>query len=101
MRDILTLWAEVIRDNASRDYYELVQGYYRPRVTAWIRASRHSLELDQRMIASSAELDRDNDAIERQWVTEGFPLVERPPAPERVIRTIQAILTNFASAENA
>jgi hypothetical protein len=99
VRDVLTLWADVIRDYASRDYYELVQGYYRPRVTTWIRALRHSLELDQRMIASTAELDHEYDAIERTWVTAGFPLVERQPAPKLVIRTIQAILTNFASAE--
>jgi len=99
VRDILTLWADVIRDYASRDYYELVQGYYRPRVTTWIRALRHSLEMDQRMIASTAELDREYDAIERKWVAEGFPLVEREPAPKLVIKTIQGILTNFASAE--
>jgi len=99
VRDVLTLWADVIRDYASRDYYELVQGYYRPRVTTWIRALRHSLELDQRMIASTAELDHEYDAIERTWVTAGFPLVERQPAPMLVIGTIEAILTNFARAE--
>ena len=70
-----------------------------PRVTAWIPASRYSLELDQRVIARSAELDREHVAIKRQWVTKGLSLADRPPAPERVIRTIQATLTNFASAE--
>ena len=99
VRDILTLWADVIRDYASRDYYELVQGYYRPRVTIWIRALRDSVKLDQRVISDSAELDRAYDAIERKWVTEGFPLVERQPAPKQVIKTIETILAKFASAE--
>jgi alpha-N-acetylglucosaminidase len=98
-RDILTLWADVIRDYASRDYYELVQGYYRPRVTTWIRALRDSLKLDQRIISNATELDREYDAIERKWVKEGFPLENRQPEPKQAIKTVQTMLAKFALAE--
>jgi alpha-N-acetylglucosaminidase len=99
VRDILTLWADVIRDYASRDYYELVQGYYRPRVTTYIRALRDALSLDQRMVYNAAELDREYEVIERKWVNEGFPLVDRQPDPKQVISTVQSILLKFTSAE--
>jgi len=48
-RDILTLWACVILDYACRGYCEAVQGYYRPRVTAYISALRQALKMDQSM----------------------------------------------------
>ena len=82
-RDILTLWAGVIRDYACRDYYELVQGYYHPRVTAYIAALRDSLAMDQRRLYDSTELDRKYDAIENKWVEEGFPLIDRRADPWR------------------
>jgi len=99
VRDIFTLWADVIRDYASRDYYELVQGYYHPRVTTYIGTLREGLELDQRMLYNGVELDRRYEAIERKWVNEGFPLVERSPDPEGVVATVQDILKKFESAE--
>ena len=99
VRDIYTLWADVIRDYASRDYYELVQGYYRSRVTTYIHALRAALDLDQRMVYNVTELDREYDAIERKWVEEGFPLVDRQPDPKQVITTIQTMLAKFAAAE--
>ena len=98
-RDILTLWADVIRDYASRDYYELVKSYYRPRVTTYIRALRDALGMDQRMVYNAAELNREYDAIERKWVNECFPLVDRQPDPQQVISTVQSMLAKFASAE--
>jgi len=98
-RDILTLWADVIRDYACRDFYELVQGYYHPRVTTWSRALRRALSMDQRMVYNATELDLEYDAIERKWVMEGFPLVDRQPDPKQVIKTIQAVLAKYASAE--
>ena len=70
-----------------------------PRVTTWIRALRDSLKLDQRIIYNATELDREYDAIERKWVTEGFPLVDRQPDPKQAIKTIQTMLAKFASAE--
>jgi hypothetical protein len=51
------------------------------------------------MIYNATELDREYDGIERKWVKEGFPLVERQPEPKQVIGTIQTILAKFASAE--
>jgi alpha-N-acetylglucosaminidase len=99
VRDIYTLWADVIRDYASRDYFELVRGYYHPRVTTFIHALRDALNLDQRMIYNATELNREYDAIERKWVKEGFPLVDRQPDPKQVIGTIQTTLAKFASAE--
>lgn len=94
-RDILTLWAGVIRDYACRDYFELVQGYYHPRVTAYIAARRDSLAMDQRRLYDPAALDREYDAIETKWVAEGFPLVEQAPHPERVILTAKKLLARF------
>ncbi|MGA3325790.1 MAG: alpha-N-acetylglucosaminidase TIM-barrel domain-containing protein [Terriglobia bacterium] len=95
-RDILTLWAGVIRDYACRDYYELVQGYYHPRVSAYIAALRDALAMDQRRLYDSAELDRQYDAIEKKWVADGFPLVDRQPDPEEVIPTVKKLLAKFA-----
>jgi len=99
VRDIYTLWADVIRDYASRDFYELVQGYYHPRVTTYVRALREALNMDQRMVYNPTELDREYDAIEKKWVKDGFPLVEQKPAPKQVIDTVKTILARFASAE--
>jgi alpha-N-acetylglucosaminidase len=95
-RDILTLWAGVIRDYACRDYYELVQSYYHPRVSAYIAALRDALAMDQRRLYNPSELDRQYDAIETKWVAEGFPLVERQPDPEEVISTVKKLLVKFA-----
>jgi alpha-N-acetylglucosaminidase len=99
VRDILTLWAGVIRDYASRDYYELVDGYYHPRVTAYIGSLRDALNMDQLMISDQAALEDEYDVIENKWVTEGFPLVERKPDPKSVIKTVERILTIFKNAE--
>jgi len=95
-RDILTLWAGVIRDYACRDYYELVQGYYHPRVSAYIALLRDSLAMNQRRLYDAAELDQQYDAIENKWVAEGFPLVDRQADPEEVIPTVKKLLAKFA-----
>jgi hypothetical protein len=99
VRDILTLWAGVIIDYASRDYYELVQGYYHPRVTTYINALRDALSMGQRLVYNATALDREYDAIEKKWVKEGFPLVERQPNPKQVISAVEDMLARFASAE--
>jgi alpha-N-acetylglucosaminidase len=91
-RDILTLWAGVIRDYASRDYYELVQSYYRPRVRAYIRALQARLRLNQRQLYNSDELDKQYTVIEEKWVKDGFPLLEGRPDSRRVIDTVEGIL---------
>lgn len=97
-RDILTLWAGVIRDYACRDYYELVQSYYRPRVTAYIAALRDSLVMDQRRLYDIPALERQYDAIETKWVNEGFTLVDRRPDPAAVVSTVKKLLARFAEA---
>jgi alpha-N-acetylglucosaminidase len=94
-RDILTLWAGVIRDYACRDYYELVRGYYRPRVSAYIQALRELLNLNQRQFYYTAELDKQYAEIEEKWVRDGFPLLERRADPQRVIETVKIILTTL------
>ena len=96
-RDILTLWAGVIRDYACRDYYELVQGYYRPRVRVYIQTLRELLALKQRQLYRSDELDRQYNEIEEKWVKQGFPLVQRRPDPQRVIKTCEDILNAIPS----
>jgi alpha-N-acetylglucosaminidase len=92
-RDILTLWAGVIRDYASRDYYELVQGYYRPRVRAYLQALGQLLDLNQRQLFRTDELDEQYARIEESWVKNGFPLLEQRPDPQRVIETAENVLT--------
>ncbi|MGD0500563.1 MAG: alpha-N-acetylglucosaminidase TIM-barrel domain-containing protein [Bryobacteraceae bacterium] len=94
-RDILTLWADVIRDYASRDYYELVTGYYHPRVTTYITALRRAL--NERKDYSATELGQEYDAIEKKWVEAGFPLVDRRPDPTGVIGTVRDILNRFGN----
>jgi len=51
------------------------------------------------MVYNATELDLEYDAIERKWVAEGFPLVDRKPDPRQAMQTIQAMLAKFASAE--
>ncbi len=99
-RDIFTLWAGVIRDYACRDYYELVQGYYRPRVRVYLQNVREAFNFGQRMVYNQVKLESEYDAIEKKWVDDGFPLLEQRPDPKRVISTVEEILVKFRSAEN-
>ena len=94
-RDIFTSWAGAIHDYACRDYCELVRDYYRPRVTAYIRKMRQRLDLGQRLLYTSQDLSQEYDAIENKWVTEGFPLLEGTPVPQRVGPTVAMILKKF------
>jgi alpha-N-acetylglucosaminidase len=94
-RDILTSWAGAIHDYACRDYYELVRGYYRPRVAAYIRKMHQRVDLGQRLLFTAQDLNQEYDAIEKTWITEGFPLVEGKPVPERVVPAVAAILKKF------
>lgn len=99
-RDIYTLWADVIRDYASRDYYELVLYYYHPRVKAYIRTLRNAMILDQRMLFNVDQLSREYETIEHNWVDDGFRLIEQEPNPGQIVVSIRSMLTEFASAEN-
>ncbi|TAM83334.1 MAG: hypothetical protein EPN47_04280 [Acidobacteria bacterium] len=103
VRDILTLWAGAIVDYACRDYYELVEGYYRPRVQAYVRKLGEDLHKGQRVlnrVTYDGKLVREYEAIEKKWVNEGFPLVERKPDPQRVIATVEEILKEFPCSGN-
>lgn len=95
-RDILTLWAGKIRDYASRDYYELVRGYYRPRVRAYLDEARLKFQRGQQVLNKPPHLDQEYDAIEKKWVTEGFPLHEQAPDRAQVVLTVEDILNKFA-----
>jgi alpha-N-acetylglucosaminidase len=93
-RDILTLWAGVIRDYACRDNYELVKTYYRPRVRRFIEEVRRALGQGQRLLAGDrrTSLEADYDAHEKAWVANGFALREDQPEPTRIIAVVAEIL---------
>jgi alpha-N-acetylglucosaminidase len=94
-REILTLWVagnDVLLDYACRDYYEMVQGYYRPRVHAYIQRMRQRLQFGQLRYYRVAELSEEYSTIERRWVEEGFPLVNTRPNPKGVIAIVEDIL---------
>jgi alpha-N-acetylglucosaminidase len=95
VRDILTLWTGKIVDYASRDYYETVQGYYRPRVQLYIQKLRQSRQIGQRLIGMLFVIEKEYEPIENNWVNNGFPLIERSPEPKRVISTVEKILQEF------
>ena len=95
-RDIFTLWAGVIRDYACRDFYELVQGYYKPRVTLYIQELRERMRLGQRLLYNSQDLDAKYDALEKRWVKDGFPLLDTPAKPGQVIERVEEILRTHA-----
>lgn len=102
VRDILTLWdhgrgQRVLRDYACRDYYETVDGYYRPRVQAYIRMMRERLQRGQMTYAADGNLTREYEEIERKWVAEGFALRQEAPNPEALIGRVTEILKNFAA----
>jgi alpha-N-acetylglucosaminidase len=98
-RDILTLWAGVIRDYACRDNYELVQSYYRPRVKRFLAELRHAHGQGQRLLAGHRKtaLDAGYDAHEKTWVAKGFPLREDKPDPRRIIGVVSEILKRTAA----
>jgi alpha-N-acetylglucosaminidase len=98
-RDILTLWAGVIRDYACRDNYELVKTYYRPRVRRYLDEVRRALSLGQRLLAGHrrTSLEADYDAHEKAWVANGFPLREDQPDPRRIVGVVEELLKKTAA----
>jgi hypothetical protein len=97
VREILTLWAgeKLFRDYAARDYYELVKGYYRPRVRVYLERVRERVRLGQRQPYRSEELKSAYEPIENGWVKQGFALVEAPPEPQQITLTAKKILEDF------
>jgi len=98
-RDILTLWAGVIRDYACRDNYELVKTYYHPRVRRFIEEVRRALSLGQRLLAGyrRTALEADFDAHEKSWVANGFALREGTPDPKRIVAVVGEVLVKTAA----
>lgn len=82
----------MIRDYACRDFHELVQGHYKPRVTLYIQGLRERMRLSQRLLYNSQDLDAKYDALEKRWAREGFPLLHRPAKPEQVIERVEELL---------
>jgi alpha-N-acetylglucosaminidase len=102
VRDVLTVWGGHIRDYACRDTFELVHGYYRPRVVAFIGQLRTQLQNGQRLLdyqPGGVRLERRYGEIEREWVEKGFPLLEENDHPERVVALAREILERFRGAE--
>jgi len=94
--NIFTLWSGVIRDYACRDFYELVQGHSKPRVTLCIQGLRERMRLSQRLLYNSQDLDAKYDGLEKRWVKEGFPLLDTPAKPEQVIERVEELLRTHA-----
>ncbi len=93
VRDVLTLWDGRIRDYASRDLYELVHGYYRPRVMAYIQELRRRLANGQCLLnyqPGEVRLEQQYDEIEHRWVSAGTPAPMRsnPPAVVEIVRRL-------------
>jgi alpha-N-acetylglucosaminidase len=102
VRDILTLWdhgrgQKVLRDYACRDYFEIVQGYYRPRVQAYVQSLRGRLQRGQMGYAADGNLNREYEEIEKKWVAEGFPIRQETPNPQALIGRVREMLKNFAA----
>ena len=81
MRDMGTTFAKTIPnliDYPSRDYHELIQGYYHPRMTACIDCLRRLLEDGGAADASAVDslLEERYLAVEQRWVEEGYPVTD-------------------------
>jgi hypothetical protein len=94
-RTIFVSFGGSVSDYAVRDYYEMVRDYYRPRVRVYIQALRELLNLNQRQIVPSDQLDNKYAAIEDSWLKNGFPLLDGHPDRARVIDTVKDILGTF------
>jgi len=104
VRDVLTLLGgyKDLRDYACRDTYEMVRGYYRPRVEVYIEGLRRQLQNWQRTThyqPGEVTMAKQCEQIERKWVEQGFPLVEFQPAPQEGIPTVRRILQQIQTSE--
>lgn len=82
MRDLGTTFAKTIPnlvDYPSRDYYELIEGYYQPRIRACIGYLRELMRRDDRIALSEVddELERRYKRAEQRWIEEGYPVTEQ------------------------
>ena len=81
MRDMGTTFAKSIPnliDYPSRDYYELIEGYYHPRVSACINYLRTLVDdggATETAVIDSA-LEDCYHAVETRWIEEGYPVTD-------------------------
>lgn len=81
MRDLGTTFAKTIPnlvDYPSRDYYELIQGYYHPRITACIQYLESLLGDDGAADARRVDdrLEELYKQVENRWIEEGYPVTD-------------------------
>lgn len=102
VRDVLTLWDGRIRDYASRDLYELVHGYYRPRVMAYIQELRQRLANGQCLLnyqPGEVRLEQQYDEIEQRWVSVGTPAPTRSN-PQAVVEIVRRLLRELPTVDS-
>ena len=86
MRDLGTTFAGTIPnlvDYPSRDYVELIRGYYHPRIRACVDALDQLLD-DRGATPSQAvddRLERLYQGVEQRWLREGYPVTDACRAP--------------------
>lgn len=86
MRDLGTTFAGTIPnlvDYPSRDYVELIRGYYHPRVTACVSALRALLSDGGAADPAGIDdaLEERYHEIEQRWVREGYPVTDDCASP--------------------
>jgi alpha-N-acetylglucosaminidase len=97
-RNIVTVWAwaPTLRDYDAHDYYEVVRWYYRPRVKAFVKDFEQRLADLQREPDHGPEqsrLGKEYARIEREFVDKGYPPIEHPPDPPKVVRLVESALS--------
>lgn len=81
MRDMGTTFAKSIPnliDYPSRDYYELIEGYYHPRVSACINYLRTLVDDGGTTETAAVDnvLEERYHAVEKRWIEEGYPVTD-------------------------
>ena len=79
MRDLGTTFAKTIPnliDYPSRDYFELIAGYYHPRVSACINCLRDAWDEDISPADVDARLEERYRAVETHWTDVGYPVTD-------------------------
>ena len=79
MRDLGTTFAKTIPnliDYPSRDYYELIAGYYHPRISACIDCLRDVWNEDISPAEVDARLEERYHAVETRWTDVGYEVTD-------------------------
>ena len=97
IRDILTVWANMILDYARRDYYELLRFYYKSRVDAFLNYLREKLKDGSKEIKDE-ELLPIYSSIEQEWVKKPFKVQEGEKFKGTPVEAASQILEEFGGA---